>query len=129
MSKHLQLAGVGKGYLGAGILDDESCQQLSKNIFDRYDKERKEFLSITEISNILIDMYRSINKHFSPSKQDVDGFIRILDVNKDGRVDVADMHKTIQRFLKVSTSVEAPPPHRHSILYRSSSIRGNAISE
>ena len=129
MSKHLQQTGVGKGYLGAGVVDDESCLQLARVVFERYDKERKECLAITEVSNILIDMYRSINKSFSPSKQDVDGFIRILDVNRDGKVDLADLCKAAQRFLKVAASVEAPPPHRHSILYRSSSIRGNAISE
>lgn len=97
------MVGLGKGYLGPGIPDDSSVNLLAKNIFDRYDKDKKDGLGMTEIGNILIEMYRSINKPFTPTKQDLDGFMKVLDVNKDGKVDMSDMISCINKYIKIDS--------------------------
>ena len=70
-------------------------------MFERYDKDKGGQLGYTEIGNIMIDMYRSMNKNFTPTKFDIDSFSRLLDVNKDGKIDLRDLEQTVQKFLKL----------------------------
>ena len=70
--KHLKLVDAGAKYLGPGVEGYSDVQLLAANAFDRYDKDHGGQLGHTEIANILIDMYRSMNKKYTPSKQDID---------------------------------------------------------
>ena len=100
------LVGPGQSYLGAAITKPEDSTALAKNIFDRYDKDRGGNLGYSEIVTLMVDMYRSINKSFTPTRQDVEGFTKLLDVNKDGKIDMKDLDIVINKTLKIDTSVD-----------------------
>ena len=98
--QQLSLLTVGVGYLGPALHKAEDIPMLAKKILDMYDKDRTGTLGHTEIANILMDMYRSINKSINPSKYDIETFSRVLDINKDGRVTQPDIEDCIRKFLK-----------------------------
>ena len=75
-------------------------------MFDRYDKDRGGKLGHSEILSLMVDMYRSINKSFNPSRSDVEGFAKLLDFNKDGSIDVKDLEGLANKNLGMATSVE-----------------------
>ena len=104
-SKQISFVGVGSGYLGPGMDKPEDGSLLAKNIFERYDKDRGGTLGHTEVANIMIDMYRSLNKAFTPSKSDIDGFFRVLDMNRDGKVEQRDLEALIAKHLRVGVEV------------------------
>ena len=107
--KHLKLIDAGVKYLGPGIEGFSDSQLLASITFDRYDKDHGNQLGHTEVANILIDMYRSMNKKFTPSKQDIDQFSKILDMNRDGKIDPRDMEQSITKALKIEVSYDQVP--------------------
>ena len=99
-SPQLNLINVGSGYLGPAIHKESDISALAKRILDMYDKDKTGHLGHTEVANILMDMYRSFNKSFSPTKYDVDTFSKVMDINRDGKVTQPDLEACIRKFLK-----------------------------
>ncbi len=104
--KPLGLINAGPKYLGPALEGYSDYSQLANVIFERYDKDRGGQLGQSEIANILIDMYRSMGSNITPTKSDIDQFARLLDANRDGKVDNRDMETTVQKQLKVDVSHE-----------------------
>ena len=96
----MSLLAVGAGYLGPALHKAEDISTLAKKILDMYDKDKTGTLGHTEIANILMDMYRSINKSINPTKYDIETFSRVLDINRDGKVTQPDIEDSIRKFLK-----------------------------
>ena len=111
----LSLAQVGVGYLGPAIHKIEDVTVLSKKILDMYDKDRTGHLGHTEVANILMDMYRSINKNINPSKFDIESFCNVMDMNKDGKVTQPDIEACIRKFLKAEVEPLKIPSSGNSI--------------
>ena len=101
----MHLRPVGASYLGPGVDRPEDVSALAKYIFERYDKDRGGILGSGEVVAILADTYRSINKTFTPKKDDIEYFSKVLDMNKDGKIDVRDVEMAINKFLKVGVEV------------------------
>ena len=114
------IGNFGPGYLGPGLDRPEDISTLAKVVLERYDKDRTGQLSYTDVSSIMIDMYRSFNKAFTPTKYDVDGFSRLLDNNKDGKIDLRDIEGCINRYLKVNVEVTKTSTTRKSLIKRAS---------
>ena len=98
--QQMSLLAVGAGYLGPALHKAEDISTLAKKILDMYDKDKTGTLGHTEIANILMDMYRSINKSINPTKYDIETFSRVLDINRDGKVTQPDIEDSIRKFLK-----------------------------
>eukprot|EP01017_Pseudomicrothorax_dubius_P029787 TRINITY_DN3656_c0_g2_i1.p2 TRINITY_DN3656_c0_g2~~TRINITY_DN3656_c0_g2_i1.p2 ORF type:complete len:231 (+),score=57.77 TRINITY_DN3656_c0_g2_i1:100-792(+) len=79
--------------------DIENARAIAKRIFETYDRDRNGFIDAYEIGSMMTDAYKTINKAFSPSKADVDSYIRVLDRNGDGKVSLPDIEQIVFRFL------------------------------
>ena len=126
-SKQISFVGVGSGYLGPGMEKSEDCQFLARSILDRYDKDRGGTIGHTEAANMMIDMYRSLNKSFTPSKADIDGFLKALDANKDGHVDLRDIETIATKHLKVGVEVVKSTSTTRHLTIMSSSITSDRM--
>jgi Ca2+-binding EF-hand superfamily protein len=70
-----------------------------------YDKTGSGKLDNSNVASIMIDMYRSVNKKFSPSKYDIETYSKILDNNQDGRINQTDLENLIRKYLAVNVDV------------------------
>jgi len=52
-----------------------------------------------KIISLLNSIFRTLNKSFTPTKQDIEGFKKILDKDGDGLVTYGDIEKTVFNFL------------------------------
>ena len=103
----MNLTAVGSGYLGPILASNADTNALAGIIFDKYDKDRGGALGQAEVAQIMIEMYRSMNKQFTPTKVDIDAFTRILDVGKDGTVNNRDLERLCEKTMKVDQVWEA----------------------
>ena len=103
----MNLTAVGSGYLGPILSSNADTNVLAGIVFDKYDKDRGGALGQAEIAQIMIEMYRSMNKQFTPTKADIDSFTRVLDVGKDGIVNTRDLERVCEKTMKVDQVWEA----------------------
>ena len=94
-------APANSSYLGPVLTGPDDTKTLSKYIMEKYDKDRGGQLGHSEVANIMVDMYRSFNKGFTPSKQDIDGFARILDKTQNGALEIDDLPPILSDALEV----------------------------
>eukprot|EP01017_Pseudomicrothorax_dubius_P037712 TRINITY_DN5569_c0_g1_i1.p1 TRINITY_DN5569_c0_g1~~TRINITY_DN5569_c0_g1_i1.p1 ORF type:complete len:212 (-),score=54.47 TRINITY_DN5569_c0_g1_i1:80-715(-) len=85
--------------LGGQSSDLENARAIARRIFDTYDRDRSGVIEPYEIGAMMTDAYKTINKAFSPSKADIDSYIRVLDRNGDGKVTLSDIEQIVIRFL------------------------------
>ena len=79
--------------------DIESAKAIARKIFEIYDRDRSTVLENHEISPLLTDVYKSMNRNFTPSKLDVESYARVIDRNGDGRVTLQDVENLCIRYL------------------------------
>ena len=48
---------------------------------------------------MMSDAYKTINKAFTPSKADIDSYVRVVDRNGDGKITLPDLEQIVIRFL------------------------------
>ena len=58
---------------------------------ETYDRDRNGNIDSIEVVPMIIDLYKTFNKVYSPSRADIDAYLRILDKNGDGRVTMQDL--------------------------------------
>ena len=108
--KNPQLSfGTSKETLGPLLSGPGDYSALAKIVFNKYDKDNGGSLGHTEIGMIMTDMYRSMNKGFMPQKADMEGFMKILDVGRDGKVDQRDMEMSINKRFGVTLDMQKQP--------------------
>ncbi len=88
--------------------DIESAKAIARKIFEIYDRDRSTVLENHEISPLLTDVYKSMNRNFTPSKLDVESYARVLDRNGDGRVTLQDVENLCIRYLVGEDAVNRP---------------------
>jgi len=79
--------------------DIDSAKAIARKIFETYDRDRSTVLENHEISPLLQDVYKSMNRNFTPSKLDVESYAKVLDRNGDGRVTLQDVEALCIRYL------------------------------
>ena len=112
------------GYLGPGISDQEGVAYLAKTIMTMYDREKKGALEHTEIANVMIDLYRSINKNYTPSKFDIESYTRVMDSNGDGRITQRDFENLIKKYMMVNVEIT-----RKSVMKSSTSVKSKTFDK
>lgn len=48
---------------------------------------------------MIVDAYKSFNRVFSPSRADIESYIKILDRNGDGKVTIQDLEDLCTKYL------------------------------
>jgi len=79
--------------------DIDSAKAIARKIFETYDRDRSTVLENYEIQPLLQDVYKSMNRSFTPSKLDIESYARVLDRNGDGRVTLQDVEALCIRYL------------------------------
>ena len=87
--------------MGPVLAGPDDTKTLARYIMEKYDKDRGGQLGHSEVANILVDMYRTFNKAFTPSKQDIDSFSRILDKTQNGALEADDLVPILSDCLEV----------------------------
>ena len=83
----------------SNISDLDNAKAIARRLFELYDKDKSSLIEGYEITPMLQDTYRYMNRAFNPSKLDVDSYFRVLDRNGDGRVTLGDLESLCVRYL------------------------------
>ena len=83
----------------SNVSDLENAKLIAKRLFEAYDKDKSTQIENYEITPMLQDTYRYMNKAFNPSKNDIESYFKVLDRNGDGRVTLADVENLVIRYL------------------------------
>lgn len=85
--------------VNSGLTDREGARQVAKRILDTYDRDRNGVIDSIEVVPMIVDAYKSFNRVFSPSRADIDSYLKILDRNGDGRVTIQDLEDLCTKYL------------------------------
>ena len=77
--------------INAGLTDYEGAKNVARRIIDTYDRDRNGFIDSIEVVPMIVDAYKSFNRVFSPSRADIESYLKVLDRNGDGRIDLKDL--------------------------------------
>lgn len=77
--------------VNSGLTDREGARQVAKRILDTYDRDRNGVIDSIEVVPMIVDAYKSFNRVFSPSRADIESYLKVLDMNGDGRVTIQDL--------------------------------------
>ena len=101
-SSHQNVQGQGQGQtilVNSGLTDRDGAKQVAKRILDTYDRDRNGVIDSIEVVPMIVDAYKSFNRVFSPSRADIESYLRILDKNGDGRVTIEDLQDLCTKYL------------------------------
>ena len=87
-----------KSIFNGGLDTEQSAEELARGIFETYDKDKSGFIESSEVEQMMIDTYSSINMNFTPSSYDVETYIKVLDADGDGRISLQDIQVMVQRL-------------------------------
>lgn len=77
--------------VNSGLTDPEGARLAARRIFDTYDRDRNGYIDSIEVVPMIVDAYKAFNRVFSPSKADIDSYLKVLDRNGDGRISIQDL--------------------------------------
>ena len=60
-------------------LDLERLQLVAEKVLDEYDKNQSGFIEIEEINLMMKDTYLIMGRDFEPLKEDLEGYLFVLD--------------------------------------------------
>ena len=83
----------------SNISDLDNAKLIARRLFELYDKDKSSLIEGYEITPMLQDTYRYMNRAFNPSKLDIDSYFRVLDRNGDGKVTLGDLESLCVRYL------------------------------
>ena len=100
-SSHQNTQGQGQQTIlvNSGLTDRDGAKQVAKRILDTYDRDRNGVIDSIEVVPMIVDAYKSFNRVFSPSRADIESYLRILDKNGDGRVTIEDLQDLCTKYL------------------------------
>ena len=85
--------------INSGLTDYEGAKNVAKRIMDTYDRDKNGVIDSIEVVPMIVDAYKSFNRVFSPSRADIESYLKILDRNGDGRVTMQDLENLCQKYL------------------------------
>jgi Ca2+-binding EF-hand superfamily protein len=77
--------------INSGLTDREGAKNVARRILDTYDRDRNGTIDSIEVVPMIVDAYKSFNRVFSPSRADIESYLKVLDRNGDGRVTIQDL--------------------------------------
>lgn len=91
------------------LMSVEEAKQIARMLFERYDKDHAQQLTMGEVAPMMIDTYKSMKQSINPSVEDTNLYFQMLDRNKDGRVTLADIEEIAIKYLANSNWVSLTP--------------------
>ena len=85
--------------VNSGLTDREGARAVAKRILDTYDRDRNGVIDSIEVVPMIVDAYKSFNRVFSPSRADIESYLKVLDRNGDGRVTLPDLEDLCNKYL------------------------------
>ncbi len=85
--------------VNSGLTDREGARNVAKRILDTYDRDRNGVIDNIEVVPMIVDAYKSFNRVFSPSRADIESYLKVLDRNGDGRVTIDDIESLCTKYL------------------------------
>ena len=85
--------------INSGLTDRDGAKQVARRILDTYDRDRNGVIDSIEVVPMIVDAYKSFNRVFSPSRADIESYLKILDRNGDGRVTIDDLQDLCTKYL------------------------------
>ena len=85
--------------INSGLTDRDGAKSVARRIMDTYDRDKNGMIDSIEVVPMIVDAYKSFNRVFSPSRQDIDSYLKILDRNGDGKVTMQDLEELCVKYL------------------------------
>jgi Ca2+-binding EF-hand superfamily protein len=85
--------------VNSGLTDIDGAKSVARKILETYDRDRNGNVDSIEVVPMIVDAYKSFNRVFSPSRADIESYLKILDRNGDGRVTIQDLEDLCTRYL------------------------------
>ena len=85
--------------INSGLTDREGAKNVARRILDTYDRDRNGNIDSIEVVPMIVDAYKSFNRVFSPSRADIESYLKVLDRNGDGRVTIQDLEDLCCKYL------------------------------
>lgn len=85
--------------INSGLTDREGAKNVARRILDTYDRDRNGTIDSIEVVPMIVDAYKSFNRVFSPSRADIESYLKVLDRNGDGRVTIQDLEDLCTKYL------------------------------
>ena len=85
--------------INSGLTDKEGAKQVARRILDTYDRDKNGGIDSIEVVPMIVDAYKSFNRVFSPSRADIESYLKVLDRNGDGRVTIQDLEELCSKYL------------------------------
>lgn len=82
-----------------GLADLKEAKEIARLLFESYDANKSGAIEPIEVSGMLQDAYKTINRQIQPTKLDVDSYSQLLDRNCDGRVTLQDLEAVCIKYL------------------------------
>jgi Ca2+-binding EF-hand superfamily protein len=85
--------------INSGLTDREGAKGVARRIMDTYDRDRNGMIDSIEVVPMIVDAYKSFNRVFSPSRADIESYLKVLDRNGDGKVTLQDLEDLCCKYL------------------------------
>lgn len=85
--------------VNSGLTDTEGARSVARKILETYDRDRNGHIDSIEVVPMIVDAYKSFNRVFSPSRADIESYLKVLDRNGDGRVTIQDLEDLCTKYL------------------------------
>jgi Ca2+-binding EF-hand superfamily protein len=73
---------------------------VARRLFEQFDTDKSGYLTEPEIPNLLKETYRQMGMTFNPSTEDVKSWMKMTDLDGDGKVTLEDYENLIIRSLE-----------------------------
>jgi Ca2+-binding EF-hand superfamily protein len=90
---------TGTVMVNAGLTDRAGAKNVAKRILDTYDRGSDGVIDSIEVVPMIVDAYKSFNRVFSPSRADIESYLKVLDRNGDGKVTIQDLEDLCVKYL------------------------------
>jgi hypothetical protein len=98
-SSSMQQSTTAAVLVNSGLTDIDGAKSVARKILETYDRDRNGNVDSIEVVPMIVDAYKSFNRVFSPSRADIESYLKILDRNGDGRVTIQDLEDLCTRYL------------------------------
>lgn len=98
---HLSVKERMKRIRDISITDEEGAKEIALRIFRKYTNNQERAVTVPQenVGVMINNAYKGINKNFTSQNQDVELYMKLLDVNGDGQVSLEDLEKLCIRQL------------------------------
>ena len=69
-------------------------------MFQKYDADNNGMIDEKELRNMMIDTYQTLGVDFKPTQQDIDSYMKMVDINKDGLISLDEYEQLVLKSLK-----------------------------